>query len=118
MAQRDRHLNTALPLVNCLKLVRGFAVWFIGPEVCVECMCGLCVVPYWCLQSISVAFALVSGHLAAMRVRSIQASGRFVIVRSRQSVPQRGLHSRSQIDQKSNKEVFRVKRFFITFFFD
>ena len=40
MAQRDRHLNTALPLVNCLKLVRGFAVWFVGPEVCVECVCG------------------------------------------------------------------------------
>ena len=87
MAQRDRHLNTALPLVNCLKLVRGFAVWFIGPEVCVECMCGLCVVPYWCLQCSAVAYALVSGHLAAMCVRSIQASGRFGIVRLRQPVP-------------------------------
>eukprot|EP01052_Picozoa_sp_SAG31_P053675 SAG31_NODE_13886_length_839_cov_2.477027_1_plen_33_part_10 len=26
MAQRVRYLNTALPLVNCLKIVRGFAV--------------------------------------------------------------------------------------------
>ena len=79
MAQQDRYLNMALPLVNCLKLVRGFAVWFVGPEVCVGCMCGLCGVPYWCLQSCSAAFVLVSGYLAAMRVRSIQASGRFVI---------------------------------------
>eukprot|EP01052_Picozoa_sp_SAG31_P006007 SAG31_NODE_272_length_18690_cov_14.520785_16_plen_118_part_00 len=54
MAQQDRYLNMALPLVNCLKLVRGFAVWFVDLEVCVEFVEFVCG-SYKRLHSVALA---------------------------------------------------------------
>eukprot|EP01052_Picozoa_sp_SAG31_P015492 SAG31_NODE_998_length_10460_cov_255.143505_3_plen_100_part_00 len=54
-AQRGHNVNIALPLVNCLKLVRGFVVWFIGPVVSEECGCG----SYGVWRSVALALLLL-----------------------------------------------------------